>query len=552
MFRINKRSSSWSRNAAHDRRRFSYSEIEEFFNEDDRPTEKKFSWSTYIFISTLLATILFVALSLSVPEDGGADYKLPWITFKQARKALSIVTFFAAGLWSLAASFLAVELVNRSNIGRIRIVRELTQDGALLEIFKTLKGYNGRFSEDKNVEITFENIERGSSGLLAMRTTLSVRQRMPIHQKELVFDFVTLDRNDVISDRIELSLDSQEVPHDAIAQDITDIRLNFPDREAEMFKGLTEVIIGSHPQKLIPLEVNGIPSHRRWRFDTRNYIGGGMTNISYRYEYYVEVPGFNFLAITEPTKGFSLSLNYESIKDRISVYYINLLNSRIFQHDVGDFSNKRYIHQNEWIIPNSNVTFCWYPKCSSQNSARERGGSFPANTQKSSQECAPCSDYSQLSALDVDGNCLGIAVLDIYAILGINAPRDDYSTLSDPSDAADSLLKEFDVYAIEKKSSIPGALWLFRFVARRIGIKTIKRNEIKLDDVILCERSMLQLYGLSRPELHWVVIHCEEGQRVVKDRLAERITKRYPEALIHDAETLINQEATSMVVRRRA
>lgn len=540
MIKLNKGTDFTRRRKIADQTRASDLGIDEFFIDDDRPTKRAARWLWGLIPLVLIASAVFLFLSWNLPPAGDSDFEVFEVPFSyaSANQWMLISGFIATTLASLCASFIAIEFVNRANVRRNNLVRGLTQEGALKEVLRVLQGYNGRYSENKNIEVVFEKIEEAEiegtqDKFQAMSVVITVKQRMPITQGNLIFDFATVDRNDKIADKIRLSLQSSEVPHDAYIQDITDIRKHFPDRVNDMFPGLVQVVINSKPQKLLPVRVNGIPTYRRWHVDTKEYRGTGMVSLLYRYRYYVEVPGYCFFSVSEPTKGFLCSLNYDGVQDKINVYDINMINNRVFEHGADQFKKKGHISFDDWVIPNSNVTFCWYKKNSKDPGEGKMAG-------------------IDTSELNVDGNCLGLALLEVFNTLDVDAPDVDYALLSEPADAADVLLPYFRVLALEKETKIPGAGHWFRMSAKRAGVEICKIDDIQDEDVILCERSMLQLYRMKRPELHWVVLSKDEsGEWTIHDGLRKSLENNVNEEDFAKPEELLKQQATTLVVRSK-
>ena len=465
--------------------------------------------------------------------------------------------FLSTVFVSLVASVLAVMMVNRVNLAKIKFIKDLTDSGAVKTVLTNLKSYGGRYSESKHVELVFEHLKEGLEGLTAIKVTQTVRVRMPIQRKELIIDFVKLDRSGgPAGDSITYDLQSDAVPDDAQSIDVTDIKRCFPTEYESMFPGLVEVIVASRPCRVAPEYVDDRKNHRRWRIDTKRHVGAGLVDVVYKFSYYQEATGFAYQEVSEPTHGFLYSLNYEGVADDISVYRIGGLNARESGQDVRKREHQVEVATSEWVVPSTLIVFSWYQK----KNQSKAGGADSARAAASTAEPAtppeqPSADELSwpdpgASGLSVDGNCLGVALLDLFAALSTRVPESDLQAVSTPTDAIATLrLADVDTFILPRFHAFARPVfalqsWLFRV--------PLAEDAILADgEVALCLRSMRQLYGLRRAEAHWVTIVQQPSGPVVIDRLAKSVRETFLGVREASAQEILEAAGFTLKVRRK-
>jgi len=333
--------------------------IRDFFKDTDRLHVTQ-SWQ---YRGILWASVLLVALYtyLSFHKSEPIPF-VPPLSAEGSTAIRDVIGFLATAAISIWASLVVVYFLNKSNLLRIETIRHLAREDVLAQVFDTIRRYEHKHAENKHVSIVFEEPLRTANGYLAARCVHTVTMRLKPNRDILILEFIRLSRTTKSGEKPKSSVNlmDQVSPDDVYTIDTTDIDANFPGR-ADLFPGITEVIIDSIPQELKPVEED---SRCRWIFKIDEaFASDREIDIEYRYEYTHEIPGYTSIEMFEPTRGLVCSLDYRKLQNEMSCYYFETIDPTRYRHDVA--RNKEgiiTIAYNEWIMPRSSVVFCWYKK----------------------------------------------------------------------------------------------------------------------------------------------------------------------------------------------
>lgn len=353
-------------------------DVEEFFNEYEHPLAaiKRFYIPGLVFTAFLV--VYFVSLQFTnVPATKSVPEHIEVLPDGIAH----IVEFLAAGMVALGAAMLAVYLVNVANIRRLGAIRNLGQPAFLKELFITLSGYNGRFTENKHIDLTFERMLDSADGELhVVVCTLVVTQRIVIDKEYLTFGIKRLDRNDEKRQHVSISLQEITTPDEYFTIDETDMRLAFPN-DVDNFFGSVELFVDSKrfsaddEKSANRLEFREENGERMWRANVGGMRSTRPVDVKYEIGFPLEVPGYQSFFANDPTRGFTCTLDYSRVADRVSVYFQEFLSTTAYVHDVRndpDKTKKVTICYDRWVLPKSGVFFTWYLKRAATRNGTEK------------------------------------------------------------------------------------------------------------------------------------------------------------------------------------
>jgi hypothetical protein len=343
--------------------------IDDFFSEVDTPHPFSMKTATLVFIFSLILVVAWAVLF--VREHFVKNGDLYGWTDKEIMDALNLLV--AAGI-ALSASFIAIYWVNRANYRRIDAVKQLTHEGALKTVLQVLRDYRNRTAVNKIIVLTLWKFE-SKDGINIVHCKLDVSASMVITSDNLVFEFIKLRRKPggaqtTTGDLVEKNLGDIDVPADLYSVDVTDMSAVFcQGNESEIFKGLTGLMINTDTMMIKSEPDARDPDHLRYNFDVKELRKkDSFVQIRYRYEFALECPGHTFSTVAEPTMGFSCTVDFSAVRDQVSVYPLEMLNSRLYRHDVTPHPDGRItISASDWVVPQSSVVFVWYPKTKSQS-----------------------------------------------------------------------------------------------------------------------------------------------------------------------------------------
>jgi hypothetical protein len=150
--------------------------------------------------------------------------------------------------------------------------------------------------------------------------------------------------------------------------------------------------------------------------------------------------------------------------------------------------------------------------------------------------------------LRADGNCLGVALEDCWRLARLAAPAADLTQLSTVADAVTALslirppafLRRRDAGWVERVLQAASARW------HGWSIRTC--DALGPGNVVLCLRSLRQLYGIGRPEAHWVVLEVTQGEILRHDRLWPQIEISHPQATRACAKAVLEHPGPTLLV----
>lgn len=315
-----------------------------FFDTYDRPVVSRY------FLFLIAVSIFIFSGKLAV------DLKYFHLTPDRV-EALSTISGLAL---SFLGGFLAIFIINNNNIKRLNVVRNLGADGILKELFSTLSRYEGMHSENKIVDLRFDNLIKTSDNIAkAVFCTLTVTQNMHLKSK-LRLGFQVLSRSDNGVDKTLMVLSDSDALDDLISMDMSEIADIKDEIDITQF-GIVEIRIDNKIQSpVIEQRQNGL---QVWTVDTSKYsLDSNPTSLQYIYKYVQEVPGFAFFETHQPTRGFTCIIDSTMIKDELSVYALETINPDKYSHQVSALPERFDISTDQWLLPRRNVVFCWYPK----------------------------------------------------------------------------------------------------------------------------------------------------------------------------------------------
>lgn len=149
--------------------------------------------------------------------------------------------------------------------------------------------------------------------------------------------------------------------------------------------------------------------------------------------------------------------------------------------------------------------------------------------------------------LSPNGNCLGVALIDAWKLVKANAPQIDLAALASTSDAVKALASVRVPQVLIRQ----GGTWLERSLvmlsARRLGLQSRSRlNDERL--VILCLRSVRQLYGINDWARHWIVLEAHGSSVDVYDRLIPEVKRELNVYEAAPGEAILRQWGPSLIV----
>ena len=150
--------------------------------------------------------------------------------------------------------------------------------------------------------------------------------------------------------------------------------------------------------------------------------------------------------------------------------------------------------------------------------------------------------------LTADGNCLGVALIDAWSLLKVTPPSLDLRNASTPKDAVSLLRHVRQPKLLVSEDSSRIELFFQKRAARRLGVVILDRQGVKDGDVVLCARSMYQLYGIHRHESHWVILRITSAGIEVYDQLWNLVRQTFKAARQQSGAVVLNQIGPTFVV----
>jgi hypothetical protein len=147
-----------------------------------------------------------------------------------------------------------------------------------------------------------------------------------------------------------------------------------------------------------------------------------------------------------------------------------------------------------------------------------------------------------------DGDCLAAAIHDAYSLLGRSVEALPRSGIHSTRDALRTLAKCRAPMLVARDGAGYAEKLMLKGVAWRAGVQLLPFENIADGDVILCLRSMRQLYGLPYRNGHWVVLAIAGVAANVHDRLWPMVQDAHANLSRADGWTIMTQIGATLRV----
>lgn len=150
-------------------------------------------------------------------------------------------------------------------------------------------------------------------------------------------------------------------------------------------------------------------------------------------------------------------------------------------------------------------------------------------------------------SLSPNGNCLGVALVDALRLVGAHSNLDALSSARSVSDAVIVLSDIRRPTLLERTGSSLLERLALKLLAWRLGTNLAPSSSCRPGDVVLCLRSMSQLYGIPRHDGHWVTVSFQLSMSViVYDQLLSELTPSFSDMAPVDGQTIISQTGPTL------
>jgi|ERR1700728_2467379 hypothetical protein len=150
--------------------------------------------------------------------------------------------------------------------------------------------------------------------------------------------------------------------------------------------------------------------------------------------------------------------------------------------------------------------------------------------------------------LSPDGDCLAVAIHDAYSLLGRSLDELPRSGIHSTRDALRTLAKCREPMLVARDGAGYAERLILKAVAWRAGVQLLPFENIADGDVILCLRSMRQLYGLPYRNGHWIVLAITGVAANVHDRLWPMVQDAHRNLTRADGRTILTQIGATLKV----
>ena len=149
--------------------------------------------------------------------------------------------------------------------------------------------------------------------------------------------------------------------------------------------------------------------------------------------------------------------------------------------------------------------------------------------------------------LDPNGSCLGVALLQCWEWVGANPPTTDLVSVATVKEAVDMLSLNRRPRVVIRSGASGLERLALRFGAWRLGLSAVDASNIR-SGVVLCLRSMSQLYGLPRSEGHWIAAQIDAHGIFIADELEKYVRNQHPESRPSKHADLLAQVGPTLVL----
>jgi hypothetical protein len=151
--------------------------------------------------------------------------------------------------------------------------------------------------------------------------------------------------------------------------------------------------------------------------------------------------------------------------------------------------------------------------------------------------------------LNPNGNCLGVALIDCCRLSERAIPDANLRHISSIAEAVNALRFTRTPRILLRKNAKLIEKIVKLLAAWRLGLKVVGTPALVDDDVVLCLRSVRQLYGLPRAEAHWVVVKIQsDKEAVLYDQLWDHVVEEHPQAKQASSADVLGQNGPSFVL----
>ena len=333
--------------------------IRDFFSDSDQMhiTQRK-SFAILAAMSVGLYVAYLAVLLLPKTANWLAD---------SHRQGISVAINSVTGIFIAAlVSVLVVIFINHANLKRLDSVKDLARKDILQSLFHILRGYDRRYSEMKKIYFELGEPVIAADGFIAARCRIKTIQSFRPNGDVLSFGFQTLNRRVPNDSKVVVPLLGRNGLDELYSIDTTDILDHFGEthKAGEWFRGLTEVYINNSPVKVTPQSPDKAGNFQRCGIDiSQERVNRDSLDLTYVYEFAIEIPGHFFFEAREPTRGFLCQIDYTKAAHLMNCYSIETFHSTTHQHDISnDVDGIITISTREWVFPRSSAVFCWYKK----------------------------------------------------------------------------------------------------------------------------------------------------------------------------------------------
>ena len=341
--------------------------IKDIFSESDHLHFTQKPVFIVIAALTILAYVVYLVI-LFVPKFS------TWLAPDNTGVSTGINSLTGVLIAALA-SVLVVVFVNRANQKRLDYIKNLGRKDILQSLFHILRGYDGRYSEMKKIYFTLGEPIIARDGFIAARCSIKTIHSFKPNSNTLKLGFQALNRNIPDDAKREVPLLGPGGLDELYTIDSTDILEHFKDQGAEAwFHGITEVYVDN--RRIAPPAKPSAGGRQEYPVDiSQQRLTKDIVDLTYVYEFAVEIPGFYFFEAREPTRGFVCQIDYTRAKHWMNCYSVETFHSTTYHHDISGGDGVITISTSEWVFPRSSAMFCWYKNKAAEKASREEAAS---------------------------------------------------------------------------------------------------------------------------------------------------------------------------------
>lgn len=326
---------------------------DKFFHQEPIPSVR---W-LLIIIGIVGAILLVTSVSLlAYTAKDGTNISFDWKNF-----ALLIVGLIIGFLGNLLASICwekwLYKFYKRQEKNRVDRIKLIAKEEIIEDALSLLESYKKRYCENLKIWVKLENVQHAE--LIKCKITYSLSKVLPPETKHLAINFIRITcdddankiekiRESLLDSKWDHELDERSMSAESKLKVSESYRVNYMVVNSKWLN-VTQKSNSYYPNVI--------------EFKSENFHNdGGLVNIEYELEYFLEKESMLFLSIPLPTFDLFCSLDYSALKNLISVNsysFITALKKEepLYNHDQ---TIRVFAVPKSWVFPESNFVFSWY------------------------------------------------------------------------------------------------------------------------------------------------------------------------------------------------